>query len=337
MTSSRFVIVEAGFGSVPRKGGVEGSGGGGGSNQPRGAPSRGRAQARIRQRTRPVEQGPEVPAPRNRACASVNGERGAEGRGGKARGERCDLRKEEAPVTRGRHGVARHHGRCRRGERFEGLGGARRGNRFRDWWKRSEPHGRQRDETSPRRCNRLTPPKWCETTRAGRGGRSWRAIHPKVLERSDACRGREKAGGGIGCRRRGDLWTTPREETRRATVGSQGPAGAGKVGAKVRRVWHALEQSSARGPAKGPRAKAPRVYTGSCEGSGAVANQPGSHDPHRLLPPRRRTISRAVRRELAPRRASVDEETEWTRFRPCPRAPLRCEGGGTGRKIRTGP
>jgi len=224
-------------------------------------------------------------------------------------------------------------GGYRRRERLRRVGTASRGSRvFVPWWKRDEPHGRQRDETGPRRGRVLTPSRWCETTRTGREGPPGRWVFRRDW-RNGAARCREDGSGKGGQKLRRSTEGRSLDNPKRGRPGGEScrvrerPGGAGTEGAKVRRVWRTHEQSRGRGPVEGPRSCAARPH-GRCGtlqssgGGGEAACEP------RPLPATSPTVAdgrSSGARRCVPRRESVVGRTERVGFRPGARTPLRCE------------
>jgi hypothetical protein len=134
---------------------------------------------------------------------------------------RRNIKGAKAPGDRGAHGGS--------GEFFEGWSASRGMRRFRlSRRKRDEPHGRQRDATSPRAVARRKPSRWCETTRTERDfgigiprpkvGKL--ASHPGVDAHGDLVRGIPKGmvDGGAGGRGAGVSrfpWSNPMRGVRR--------------------------------------------------------------------------------------------------------------------------
>jgi len=141
--------------------------------------------------------------------------------------------------------------------RLRRAAGARRGILFRDRRKRSEPQDRQRPATRSRDrggTNRRGGGKPHGRHADGNwrshleGGAERRTIGLKTGERSKVSGSRIPRS----VRWRGDLWTTPREETR--LCGRVARTGTRRiVGAKVRRVARTTTQVVASGPVEGPR------------------------------------------------------------------------------------
>jgi hypothetical protein len=175
---------------------------------------------------------------------------------------------------------------------------ASRGSPVRAGRKRDEPQDRQRDATGPH----------------GRGGGSRRGgekprgrnVDGRVAALVPKVGWRHPAGSGLRAPRRwrGDLWTTPGEETRHFGAGSRGPGGAGKDGTKVRRVAHKPMQVEACGPVEGPSRARMRKRPKAVEGGGE--GQP-SHDFDRVFPPRDASRQTGCRARTLRRRGLGDE------------------------------